>query len=469
VRPGPPANRTMQTMLTSGSCTSGMTPTASYTANNQLTSALYHYDQAGDVDVDPQNQYLYDAEGRICAVSSPNPLGGTIMTGYIYDADGTRVSKGTIQAWSCNPTTSGYTTTSDYILGPGGEQFSEYTMTNGTMTWLHTNVWADGMLIATYAQDDTVKSGTTTQNGLLHFYFDDPLGTRRAQTDYAGHLEQNCSSLPYGDSESCGSSPTEHLFTGKERDTESGNDYFGARYYASSMGRFMSPDWSAKVEPVPYSKLDDPQSLNLYAYLMNNPLGGVDADGHAPLSWGGFEDCSERNDCNGGGQTAAAVANNLAAQMLENRPTYMSKEGQEFVKGWETESDTVYDASGKAHSGDWTIGWGHKTTKDAAPIDSKEAEKWFQKDVARMSKAVARDLKVDVTQNQFDALVSLRFNAGPGNVTPPVTDLNLTGQATKADFTEHYITAGGVFTQGLLNRRTAEWNMFNEGVYDATH
>jgi len=324
-------------------------------------------------------------------------------------------------------------------------------------------------LIATYAQDDTVKSGTTTENGLLHFYFDDPLGTRRAQTDYAGHLEQNCSSLPYGDSESCGSSPTEHLFTGKERDTESGNDYFGARYYASSMGRFMSPDWSAKVEPVPYSKLDDPQSLNLYAYLMNNPLGGVDADGHAPLSWGGFEDCSERNDCNGGGQTAAAVANNLAAQMLENRPTYMSKEGQEFVKGWETESDTVYDASGKAHSGDWTIGWGHKTTKDAAPIDSKEAEKWFQKDVARMSKAVARDLKVDVTQNQFDALVSLRFNAGPGNVTPPVTDLNLTGQATKADFTEHYITAGGVFTQGLLNRRTAEWNMFNEGVYDATH
>jgi RHS repeat-associated protein len=70
------------------------------------------------------------------------------------------------------------------------------------------------------------------------------------------------------------------ISTGKERDTESGNDYFGARHYASSMGRFMSPDWSAKVEPVPYSKLDDPQSLNLYAYVGNNPLTGVDADGH---------------------------------------------------------------------------------------------------------------------------------------------------------------------------------------------
>lgn len=78
-------------------------------------------------------------------------------------------------------------------------------------------------------------------------------------------------------------------FTGKERDTESGNDYFGARYYASSMGRFMSPDWSAKVEPVPYAKLDNPQSLNLYEYVLNNPLHGVDPDGHcsAPTVQGG--------------------------------------------------------------------------------------------------------------------------------------------------------------------------------------
>jgi RHS repeat-associated protein len=70
------------------------------------------------------------------------------------------------------------------------------------------------------------------------------------------------------------------ISTGKERDSESGNDYFGARYYASSMGRWLSPDWSAKEEPVPYAKLDDPQSLNLYGYLSNNPLSGVDADGH---------------------------------------------------------------------------------------------------------------------------------------------------------------------------------------------
>jgi len=69
-------------------------------------------------------------------------------------------------------------------------------------------------------------------------------------------------------------------YTGKERDTESGNDYFGARYYASSMGRWLSPDWSAKVMPVPYAKLDNPQSLNLYSYVWNNPLSRNDPDGH---------------------------------------------------------------------------------------------------------------------------------------------------------------------------------------------
>jgi RHS repeat-associated protein len=69
-------------------------------------------------------------------------------------------------------------------------------------------------------------------------------------------------------------------YTGKEHDTESGNDFFEARYYTSAAGRFMSPDWSAKVEPVPYATMGDPQSLNLYAYVRNNPITGFDPDGH---------------------------------------------------------------------------------------------------------------------------------------------------------------------------------------------
>lgn len=68
--------------------------------------------------------------------------------------------------------------------------------------------------------------------------------------------------------------------SGKERDTETGLDYFGARYYGNNMGRWMSPDWSANPSPVPYAKLDNPQSLNLYSYVLNNPASNRDADGH---------------------------------------------------------------------------------------------------------------------------------------------------------------------------------------------
>lgn len=71
-----------------------------------------------------------------------------------------------------------------------------------------------------------------------------------------------------------------HKFTGKERDTESNLDYFGARFYSNTMGRFMSPDWSATPQPVPYADLTDPQTLNLYGYVRNNPLSHADADGH---------------------------------------------------------------------------------------------------------------------------------------------------------------------------------------------
>jgi RHS repeat-associated protein len=71
-----------------------------------------------------------------------------------------------------------------------------------------------------------------------------------------------------------------HKFTGKERDTETGNDYFGARYYSSTIGRFMSADWSDETDPVPYADEEDPRTLNLYAYVRNSPSNKRDADGH---------------------------------------------------------------------------------------------------------------------------------------------------------------------------------------------
>jgi RHS repeat-associated protein len=63
-------------------------------------------------------------------------------------------------------------------------------------------------------------------------------------------------------------------FTGKERDAETGLDYFGARYMSSAQGRFTSPDL-----PLYDQHPTDPQSWNLYSYVRNNPLIYTDPDG----------------------------------------------------------------------------------------------------------------------------------------------------------------------------------------------
>jgi len=251
--------------------------TASYTAaSNQVASvnggAGLVYDAAGDVTQDPLNSYLYDAEGRLCAAKTAGPS----LTGYIYDATGIRVAKGSLTSFSCNFATNGFTPTASYVLGPGGVQVTEYAVSGATSNWVHTNAFSGGKIQATYDGTDTT------------FYLGDWLGSKRVEVGASG-CATGYASLAYGDGlttvslpgfTACASDATEHHFTGKERDTESGNDYFGARYYASSMGRFMSPDWSAKEEPVPYAMMDNPQTLNLYAYVGNNPLSRVDADGH---------------------------------------------------------------------------------------------------------------------------------------------------------------------------------------------
>jgi len=274
------------TCSTSGAILS--TSLADYDANNRVVStnargvtAIPAYDGAGNMLSDGSNQYLYDAEGRVCAVASD-----TSVTGYIYDAEGARVAKGKITGVTlagfgsigCDPSAwSGFQFTADYVLGAGGE---ELTQLDGQGHWQRTNVYAGSKLIGTY---DLVNDQPA-----LHFHFTDPLGTRRMQVSgmlaNLGQPELDFQSLPFGDdqipladpygNQSANDASPLH-FTGKERDQETGNDYFEARYYGSTMGRFMTPDPSGLF----YADPSNPQSLNLYSYVYNNPLINIDPSG----------------------------------------------------------------------------------------------------------------------------------------------------------------------------------------------
>ena len=249
------------------------TPAYTFTqsATNRPDQLQGAFDNAGNLEVYGLNSYLYDGEGRVCAVQAAGNVGGT-LTGYLYNAEGVRVAKGNLSSFSCDFTQNGFTPTAVYVLGPNNEQMSEL---DGSGNWRHTNVFAGGKLLATYDPNGT------------HFALADYLGTKRVQASAQGVLEESCSSLPYGDSLTCiqshGADATEHHYTGKERDIESGLDYFGARYLASTMGRWLSPDPSGLTYANPYN----PQSLNLYGYVLNNPLTNIDPTG---------KDCVYLND-----------------------------------------------------------------------------------------------------------------------------------------------------------------------------
>jgi RHS repeat-associated protein len=303
---------------------------AQYNANNQVsyTNLLgtgLSYDAAGNVTQDNANTYLYDAEGRVCAVKNEPVAGTYIITGYRYDAEGTRVAKGNLSSPSCG---SGFAAQEQYLLGPGTEQVTELTGSGG---WKHSNVYGGGELLATY----DLKG--------LHFELSDWQGTKRVQTDPLGQVEESCISLPFGDGLSCtptvlttSDDATEQHFTGKEHDTESGNEYFEARYLSSTLGRFLTPDWAAKPTSVPYASFGDPQTLNLYSYVENGPLNRVDAEGHANQMMGldetialneggfqgntcGFSRCppSDEEDVGTGGYAEHLAEANYEAQVQQ--------------------------------------------------------------------------------------------------------------------------------------------------------
>jgi RHS repeat-associated protein len=114
---------------------------------------------------------------------------------------------------------------------------------------------------------------------------EDFLGSSRVITTAAGSVCYDADFYPFGGERAyTNTCPQSYKFEGKERDAETGNDDFGARYYSSSTGRWLSADWSAIPAPVPYANFTNPQTLNLYAMVRDNPETFADLDGHQTLA-----------------------------------------------------------------------------------------------------------------------------------------------------------------------------------------
>jgi len=215
-----------------------------YNLKNQirLVGAIsFGYDAAGNITQDgTSNNYAWNAEEL---------LGSAAGVTYKYDGDGRRVQKssGTI-----------------YWYGPANEVLNESD--------------ASGNIIADYIFFGGRRVARRDSSGAIFTYFSDHLGTSRILIQGVGAGPCYDSDFyPFGgEINYVNSCPQNYKFTGRERDTETQLDYFGARYYSSSYGRFLSPD----LVQLKADRLVNPQRINLYAYALNNPLSFIDPDGN---------------------------------------------------------------------------------------------------------------------------------------------------------------------------------------------
>jgi RHS repeat-associated protein len=241
-------NRLTQT-LTGGNLSVNQPVFTMDPTTNRITNSGYTYDAAGNLTGDGVNTYTYDGANR------QTKYNVTVATySYFGPLRIKKVVPGT-------PTT----TTTVYIYS-GTQPIAEYT--NGTLT--AENIYSGSRLLA------VVAPGSTT------YYHFDHLSTR-AETDATGTPVRSSGTLPFGDTWYVTGNSTKWKFTTYERDIETGTtvDYAQYRFYHSTQGRYLGPDWLG-------GSLANPQSLNRYAYVGSDPINRTDPAG---LGWGNYALC----------------------------------------------------------------------------------------------------------------------------------------------------------------------------------
>jgi RHS repeat-associated protein len=231
--------------------------TVAVSVKNQISDAGFVYDAAGNLINTPNPGGLamqYDAENRMTSAAGVT---------YTYDGDGKRVQKSNGKLYW-------YGTSSDPLFetDAAGAVTDEYIFFGGKRT------------------------ARKKSSGEINYYFADHLGSSRVVASATGSILDDSDFYPFGiEVPITSSTDNPYLFTGKERDSESGLDYFGARHFAAGIGRFHIPDPGNMG-----AEITDPQSWNAYSYVINNPLNGLDSTGEDYYLLGG-KACGDGVDC----------------------------------------------------------------------------------------------------------------------------------------------------------------------------
>ncbi len=212
----------------------------------------FKYDSSGNLVEDGNYKYSYDGFNQLEAIKD---LKGNTLEEYSYDSEGNRIMK--------------------VEFGPPIQ----------TTYYLHENlvrvVNSSGTYDFQYVYDDSgTLVGQVDSAGNFLYYHPDHLGSTSLVTDDKGKVVSNTFYLPFGEVLDGGND--RFLFTGQEKDG-TGLMYYGARYYSPSLRQFTQPD---SIIPDVYN----PQDLNRYSYVRNNPYKYVDPSGHiaflVPIAYG---------------------------------------------------------------------------------------------------------------------------------------------------------------------------------------
>ena len=208
-------------------------------------SRTFQYDENGNLIQGYGKCYQYNSQNKLSKVTDCN---NKVIAQYWYDHTGRRIKK----------IENGITT---YYPFPDYEERIYPDRTKEKSIYVRVN----GEIVA---RIDIDKNG----NKKKFFYHPDHLGSTNIITNESGDLVEKTTYYPFGRTKQ-GGTQSKYLFTGQEFDFETNLYYYKARYYSPDLRRFVQPD------PI-VQDIYDPQSLNRYSYVRNNPVRYTDPSGN---------------------------------------------------------------------------------------------------------------------------------------------------------------------------------------------